>query len=204
MQLTDTDSAKALMGDQLRAARRERTRFTEYQLSKLRDTFRHTQHPKWDQVLEVASEVQLPESVVKSWFKNQLTKRKKRQQASKQQPVTPEGSPHQDNNGGQVPSAAALHPQLPSSRRVHPGPKKSPQSAKSATPGPSVPPACLPVEELEVSLTELLSYSIEELATLYRVSGNEDRSCMDKYLRKPAQQDSPSPCPRPDSVMPQP
>ncbi|XP_042542716.1 retina and anterior neural fold homeobox protein 2-like [Dipodomys spectabilis] len=53
------------MAEQLRAHRKSRTRFTEHQLQELRAAFKHTQQPKWDEVQELASRLQLDQVVVK-------------------------------------------------------------------------------------------------------------------------------------------
>ncbi|XP_012878829.1 PREDICTED: leucine-twenty homeobox-like [Dipodomys ordii] len=169
------------MAEQLRAHRKSRTRFTQHQLQELRAAFKHTQHPKWDEVQELASRLQLDEIEVKVWFKNQKAKLKKQQQAGKP-PVCPSASCCQAAHGVQVPGAALLSPQQPFRGEPHQGPEELQEFGAPTSPGLSFPLAAQPLESLEVSWTAPLPYSTEELVRVYGVSGYEDPSSLDKYL----------------------
>ncbi|XP_042542707.1 paired-like homeodomain transcription factor LEUTX [Dipodomys spectabilis] len=169
------------MAEQLRAHRKSRTRFTEHQLQELRAAFKHTQQPKWDEVQELASRLQLDQVVVKVWFKNQKAKLKKQEQAGKP-PVCPSASCRQAAHGAQVPGAPILSPQQPFRGEAHQGPEEPQEFASPTSPGLSFPLAAQPLESLEVSWTAPLPYSTEELARVYGLSGPEDPSILDKYL----------------------
>ncbi|XP_042542705.1 paired-like homeodomain transcription factor LEUTX [Dipodomys spectabilis] len=169
------------MAEQLRAHRKSRTRFTEHQLQELRAAFKDTQQPKWDEVQELASRLQLDQVVVKVWFKNQKAKLKKQQQAGKP-PVCPSASCRQAAHGAQVPGAALLSPQQPFRGKPHQGPEKPQEFAAPTSPGLSFSLAAQALESLEVSWTAPLPYSTEELAQVYGVSDDEDPSSLDKYL----------------------
>ncbi|XP_069855128.1 paired-like homeodomain transcription factor LEUTX [Dipodomys merriami] len=169
--------------DKAPAPRRRRTKFTEHQLSELRKLFSITQHPRWENIQALALQLQLDQSVVKAWFKNQVSKLKKQQQQQEEgRPVNPEAPQDQANNEMQVPWACALSSQQPSRIWVPQGPEQAQQAAASATPELSFPPASQSVDDLEVSWTDPLPYSTEELADIYDVSGDEDPSSLDEYL----------------------
>ncbi|XP_042542708.1 paired-like homeodomain transcription factor LEUTX [Dipodomys spectabilis] len=169
------------MAEQLRAHRKSRTRFTEHQLQELRAAFKDTQQPKWDEVQELASRLQLDKVVVKVWFKNQKAKLKKQHQAGKP-PVCPSASCRQAAHGAQVPGAAFLSPQQPFRGEPHQWPEEPQEFAAPSSLGLSFALAAQPLESLEVSWTTPLPYSTEELAWVYEVSGDEDPSSLDKYL----------------------
>ncbi|XP_042542714.1 paired-like homeodomain transcription factor LEUTX [Dipodomys spectabilis] len=192
------------MAEQLRAHRKSRTRFTEHQLQELRAAFKDTQQPKWDEVQELASRLQLDQVVVKVWFKNQKAKLKKQQQAKKP-PVCPSASCRQAAHGVQVPGAAFLSPQQPFRGEAHQWPEEPQEFAAPTSPGLSFPLAAQPLETLEVSWTTPLPYSTEELARVYGLSGDEDPSSLDKcLLEEPTLPDLHSPEPQGYICMPQP
>ncbi|XP_048202149.1 paired-like homeodomain transcription factor LEUTX [Perognathus longimembris pacificus] len=169
------------MAARARSARRSRTKFTQHQLAVLMDTFQHTQHPKWDKVNELASTLRLDHTVVRAWFKNQLSKLKKQREAG-ETPGSPESMSEEASKGAQAPGARSLSPQLPPSNGAQPGPQCPRQCAVDGSPGLSFPEGSEPLEALELSLTAPLPYSTEELAHIYGVCADEDPSSLDAYL----------------------
>ncbi|XP_048202526.1 paired-like homeodomain transcription factor LEUTX [Perognathus longimembris pacificus] len=169
------------MAARARSARRSRTKFTQHQLAVLMDTFQHTQHPKWDKVHELASTLRLDHTVVRAWFKNQLSKLKKQREAG-ETPGSPESTSEEASKGVQAPGAPSLSPQLPPSNGAQQGPQCSLQCAVDASPGLSFPAGSQPLEALELSFIAPLPYSTEELAHIYGVCADEDPSSLDAYL----------------------
>ncbi|XP_042538660.1 paired-like homeodomain transcription factor LEUTX [Dipodomys spectabilis] len=170
------------MADQARASRRRRTRFTEYQLCELTAYFTITHCPKWKELQELASRLQLDSSVVRAWFKNQVVKLKKQQQAGSSPMSSPAASPGQATTEAWVPGATALSPQLPSESGDHQGPQRPQESAVPAVPGLPVSPPSQSLEALEVPWTDPLPCSTEELVHIYTTSEEEDFSSLEKYL----------------------
>ncbi|XP_013844021.1 leucine-twenty homeobox [Sus scrofa] len=183
------------------SSRRSRTYFSREQLRVLTDTFEKTRYPNWFIVNTLSSNIHLDESVIKTWFKNQRVKRRKKERETQQNPPledTPQVSPVKEEEtlspsaSGNTRSMSlsisdASDPDSPQPSCAETCEGAAPCEGAAATPCDS---SCdfLPEDLRQISFRDpdppwaSSPYDMDQLIQLYNLPGEDDPSSLDQYL----------------------
>lgn len=167
----------------------------------LTDTFEKTRYPNWFIVNTLSSNIHLDESVIKTWFKNQRVKRRKKERETQQNPPledTPQVSPVKEEEtlspsaSGNTRSMSlsisdASDPDSPQPSCAETCEGAAPCEGAAATPCDS---SCdfLPEDLRQISFRDpdppwaSSPYDMDQLIQLYNLPGEDDPSSLDQYL----------------------
>uniref|UniRef100_A0A3Q2I670 Homeobox domain-containing protein n=2 Tax=Equus caballus TaxID=9796 RepID=A0A3Q2I670_HORSE len=183
-----------MMAEKPRSARRCRTVFTPEQLRALKDVFEKTMYPDWFTITELTSSIDLEESVIKTWFKNQRVKRKKQQQQIRPSPSP--GGPNQTTSAKEEEAplpvtSAATHLTSPavSDDCGHEPPKPSgieQPGGAGASVWNSWDPQLQNLQQICLGVSDppwaSVPTDMDEFIQLYALPGDDDPSSLDEYL----------------------